>query len=373
MRRIAFILMIFCSGHLMAQGFYNNGALLSISTGTILSLPDSIVNKGTLINNGQIIIAGSWINSGTYDAGSGQITFDSDVDQVINHNAQSIEKLVISGGGKKEFLADIFVQSSLTFDDGILASKNGARIVMDQDVIVTGGSDASHIQGPVERKGTGDWFFPIGNGTKYLPVTIPSVTNAAAFGILTLHEITNETLTSDPGLDKISNKRYWELVSGGDALGSTVIKLPVVDEDGVDPDNITIGASNAATGPYIDLHSSGLSGQTITSKDAPTFKYYAIASVQLDHSIEVFNAVSVGSDGKNDFMTIQNIEFYPENKVTIHNRWGDRVFEASGYDNNQNAFRGLSENGNKLPSGTYFYSIDLGDGSAKVTGYVVVR
>ncbi len=215
MRRLIFILMVSGCGQLAAQGFYNNGAIVSISQGTILSIPDSIVNKGTLINNGQIIIAGSWINSGTYDAGTGQVNFDSDLDQVINHNAQSIEKLVISGGGKKEFLANIFVQQALTLDNGILVSKNGASIVRDQNVTITGGSYQSHINGPIERKGAGSWLYPVGNGTKYLPVTIAPVSDANAFGILTLHEITTETLTVDNTLDKISNTRYWELASSG--------------------------------------------------------------------------------------------------------------------------------------------------------------
>src|SRR4051812_9783939 len=113
MRRIfVIILMLSASVDLVAQGFYSNGAIVSISPNTILSVPDSIVNKGTLINNGEIIIYGAWINQGTYDAGDGQVTFNSNLDQVINHNAQTIEKLVISGGGKKEFLADIFVQQA---------------------------------------------------------------------------------------------------------------------------------------------------------------------------------------------------------------------------------------------------------------------
>jgi hypothetical protein len=359
MGRLFFILMIFACGQLAAQGFYSKGALVSISAGTILSVPDSIVNDGTLINNGQIIIAGAWINSGTYDAGVGQVTFDSDLDQVINHNAQSIEKLVISGGGRKEFLADIFVQSSLTLNDGILFSKNNARIVMDQDVVVTGGSDQSHIQGPVERRGAGDWLFPIGNGSKYLPVTIESISDASAFGIITLHEITNETLTVDHTLEAVSGKRYYELSTGGN-IGSGMIDLSTTDENLTG--DITIGASNAVTGPYSDLKA-----------EAPSFKYYAIASVSKDHSIEVFNAVSVGNDGKNDVMYIRNIGFYPDNTVVVHNRWGARVFEATGYDNNQQAFRGLSEKGDKLPAGTYFYSIDPGDGSGKITGYVVIR
>lgn len=345
--------------NVFAQGFYIKGTTVSISVGTVLSVPDSIVNNGTLINNGQIIISGAWINSGTYDAGSGQVEFDSDLDQVINHNAQSIEKLVISGGGKKEFLADIFVQSELTLTDGILVSQDGARIVMDQDVTIAGGSNSSHIQGPVERRGAGDWQYPIGNGKIYLPVSITGVSDASAFGIVTLHEITNETLTIDGTLGSISEKRYYELASSGN-LASSSIALPTSDEDLTG--DLTIGASNNATGAYSDLLLA-----------APTFKYYAVASASKDHAIEIFNAVSAEGDGKNDFMTIRNIEFYPNNQLIIVNRWGDRVFEASGYDNNQMAFKGYSTNGNKLPSGTYYYSLDLGDGSEKVTGYLVVR
>jgi gliding motility-associated-like protein len=362
-----------------AQIFVNNGAIVSISEGTILSLPDSMFNKGTLINNGEILIYGSWINTGTYDPGTGQVNFDSDEDQVINHNAQSIEKLVISGGGQKEFLADIFVKSELTLTDGILVSRNGARIVMDNNVAIAGGSDAAHIVGPVERKGTGDWLFPIGNGTDYLPVVIPGVNNATSFGILTLHELTTgEVLEGAIELEKISTKRYWELITGGAPITS-VITLPVVDEDdlGPDPDNIVVGASNDPGGVYANLSTTGFSGDlstgSVTSEGRPTFKYYTVAKLLTERDIEVFNAVSAGDDGKNDFMTIRNIEFYPQNRVTIHNRWGDLVFDVVSYNNSEKVFKGISNNGNKLPAGTYYYSIDLGDGSKRKTGYLSVK
>jgi gliding motility-associated-like protein len=339
-----------------------------------------MVNKGTLINNGEVVIYGAWINTGTYDPGIGQVNFDSDLDQVINHNAQSIEHLVIGGGGQKEFLADIFVQSALTLTDGILVSRNGARIVMDNTVTVTGGSDASHINGPVERKGTGDWLFPVGNGAKYLPVVIPGISNAASFGILTLHELgSGETLNGEIDLERLSTVRYWELVTGGPPLNQSVITLPVVDEGDLGPgtDNIIVAAAADPAGPYASLSTTGFSGDlssgTVSSEGHPTFKYYTVARLLTERDIEVFNAVSTGSDGKNDFLTIRNIEFYPSNRVTIHNRWGDLVFDMTGYDNNNNIFTGMSKNGNKLPNGTYFYTIDLGDGSGKKTGYLVLR
>ena len=361
------------------QGFYSNGAVVSVSANTILTIPDSLVNKGTLINNGSISISGAWINTGTYNPGTGQVTFNSNVDQVINHNAQSMERLVISGGGAKEFLADITVHSGLTLTDGILVSKNGARIVMDQDVVITGGSDASHIQGSVERKGDGDWLFPIGNGTSYLPVTIKGVTSTTAFGILTLHELTSgQTLTGAPDIEFLSSRRYWELVTGGGGIDKSTITLPVVGEESIANESLaTIAASNNPTGPYSDLVRQNLVGNltagSITAQGAPTFKYYVVATTLSDRSVEVFNAVSAGTDGKNDYMEIRNIQFYPGNTVIIHNRWGDRVFSVSGYDNGQNSFKGFSDNGNKLPAGTYFYSIDLADGSPKITGYLVLR
>jgi len=366
---LLFFLIVFSYGNIAAQTFVNNGALISITEGTILSIPDSMVNKGRLINNGQVIISGAWINTGEYDPGIGQVNFDSDIDQIINHNAQSIGKLVISGGGQKEFLADIFVQSELVLTDGILVSKNGARIVMDNTVAITGGNDAAHIDGPVERKGTGDWLFPVGNGSTYLPVVIPGVTGASSFGILTLHELAGtDEITGDIEFEKFSKVRYWELVTGGDPLDETVITLPN-DED----DFNAVAASNTAMSDYVSLGSGASTSNSITSEGHPTYKYYTVAKIRVDRSIDVYNAISPGNDGKNDFMTIQNIEFYPDNKVIIHNRWGDRVYEVSGYDNAQNAFTGHSNHGNRLPAGTYFYTIDLGNGSSKVTGYVVIK
>jgi hypothetical protein len=61
--------------------------------------------------------------------------------------------------------------------------------------------------------------------------------------------------------------------------------------------------------------------------------------------------------------------------VKIFNRAGSLVFEASGYDNEDIYFDGISNRGinilgNDLPDGTYFYIINKGDGSEPKTGYL---
>jgi gliding motility-associated-like protein len=92
--------------------------------------------------------------------------------------------------------------------------------------------------------------------------------------------------------------------------------------------------------------------------------------------INVFNALSPGSDGKNDVFYLENIELLPstiDNKVTIFNRWGDVVFDVENYNNDDKVFRGLSNDGKELPTGVYFYKIVFVGGEKSVDGFISLR
>ncbi|MDP2527174.1 beta strand repeat-containing protein, partial [Maribacter dokdonensis] len=79
--------------------------------------------------------------------------------------------------------------------------------------------------------------------------------------------------------------------------------------------------------------------------------------------------------------TITNIESFPNNTVKIYNRWGVLVFETSGYDNNGNAFKGLSngrvtiKKNDELPVGVYFYIIDYANDqqNKSMNGYLYIN
>ncbi|EZH73046.1 hypothetical protein ATO12_18700 [Aquimarina atlantica] len=89
---------------------------------------------------------------------------------------------------------------------------------------------------------------------------------------------------------------------------------------------------------------------------------------------------SPDGDGINEYWEIHNIENYPNNKVSIYNRWGDIVFEVEGYNNTSRVFRGIANRkrslgGDKLPEGTYFFNINI-EGShnlKKQTGFLVLK
>ncbi len=93
-----------------------------------------------------------------------------------------------------------------------------------------------------------------------------------------------------------------------------------------------------------------------------------------DPPITIFNAISPNGDDKHDFLEIENIDFYTENSIVIYNRWGSKVYEANAYDNVDIKFTGEGNiNGaTELPGGTYFYQLNLGNGTV-MDGFFILK
>ena len=99
-------------------------------------------------------------------------------------------------------------------------------------------------------------------------------------------------------------------------------------------------------------------------------------TVRRRSSIVIFKGFSPDGDGRNDVWRIPNIEEYPNNTVQIFNRWGNRVFEATGYNNADKAWGGTGLTKSNVPDGTYYYLIDLGPEGLQekpLSGYLIVN
>ena len=82
----------------------------------------------------------------------------------------------------------------------------------------------------------------------------------------------------------------------------------------------------------------------------------------------IHTGFSPNNDGINDTFTIDGIEDYPNNELTVFNRWGNQIYHQKGY---KNSWDGSWEQ-QILPDGTYFYIFKDGEGET-YSGYVQIH
>ncbi|WP_422858711.1 PKD domain-containing protein [Flagellimonas sp. S174] len=92
--------------------------------------------------------------------------------------------------------------------------------------------------------------------------------------------------------------------------------------------------------------------------------------------LTVYNEFSPNGDGVNETFTIDCISRYPNNVLKVYNRWGNIVFEQRSYNNDWDGTsngRATVQKGQQLPVGTYYYILDLGNGSAPRTDWLYIN
>ncbi len=88
-------------------------------------------------------------------------------------------------------------------------------------------------------------------------------------------------------------------------------------------------------------------------------------------NIKIPTGFTPNGDGNHDVWEIKGADFYPDIIVDVFNRWGSRVFQSKGYDNLNKVFDG-KRNGHDLPVGTYYFIIDLKNGTDPINGTVTI-
>ena len=110
---------LLCIFQIKAQTNTESNVQVEVSAGTVVSYNSDWQNDGTINNDGSVSISGDWTNNGTY-SGSGTLNFDGATVQVIQHNDQGVQLLIISGGGEKQLQSDLTVLGSMDLQDGLL-------------------------------------------------------------------------------------------------------------------------------------------------------------------------------------------------------------------------------------------------------------
>jgi len=156
----------------------------------------------------------------------------------------------------------------------------------------------------------------------------------------------------------------------------------------------TMGSYNSSTGIWTigNLNDGASAVLTVTVKVLAAGNYANTAVIQgsgidtnavnnistiITYPTDFFipQGFSPNGDNINDLFVIRGIEYYPLNTFTIFNRWGDEVFTAKPYQSTWDgkSTKGVRVGGDDLPVGTYFYILDLGNGSDIYKGTIYLN
>ncbi len=80
--------------------------------------------------------------------------------------------------------------------------------------------------------------------------------------------------------------------------------------------------------------------------------------------------ITPNNDGLNDWFVLEDVQNYPDNEITILNRWGSTVFKAKPYLND---WRGMTNAGQALPEATYYFIVKLGTPTELLYGSITIK
>ena len=81
------------------------------------------------------------------------------------------------------------------------------------------------------------------------------------------------------------------------------------------------------------------------------------------------NVITPNGDGKNDYFSIDFLEYFPNAKILISDRFGQEVFSSN---QSGTLLWDGKKNGRVLPTSTYWYQLDLDDGISR-TGWIFLK
>ncbi|QZE13932.1 gliding motility-associated C-terminal domain-containing protein [Halosquirtibacter laminarini] len=95
-------------------------------------------------------------------------------------------------------------------------------------------------------------------------------------------------------------------------------------------------------------------------------------SIEDFNKVRPYNTITPNGDGLNDKWIIQNIEWYPHNKVFIFNRWGKEIIQIENYNNTTKVWDGKTRGQKVVTDGTVYYLIEIPN-YPTLKGWLLIR
>jgi gliding motility-associated-like protein len=399
----------------------NDGAMFFVQNGGIVYSEGDIENKnlGTFDNSGDIYLEGNWINNGgntaLINSSVGRVTMTGGNQQISGTDLTRFYNLRLDGGAtQKEMLVNAETENELDLMSAELQTNNHTIFVTNSNtgaIVWTSGYVSSRdLGGYLSRttNSTNAYIYPVGDNSlpnTYRAVELtPTAANNNSYAVrLAAVDATydNSGISAsgavggfdrsikNPLLDQVNNSFYHNIIrlSGSDPVNARVYYY-TADGDFDIMAQWDGGTSQWEITQFVNVNSAGAADIGSPNRASSlaalnNFSSDVFALTTLNKTVIIPQFISPNGDNKNDVLIIDNINFYPNNKLLVFNRYGNLVYEKQGYNNDWDGSLNVTSgvnlifNGNgsdPLPSGTYFYILDLKvDGLEAYKGYLQIH
>ncbi|MFP2996365.1 gliding motility-associated C-terminal domain-containing protein [Spongiivirga sp. MCCC 1A20706] len=335
------------------------------------------------------------INQGVFNQNLGLAGFyNQNNPLIVSGNAVVFNDLEIDVTNNLFLRTAVGVSNGANFITGLVVTdRNQLGVSLDfiNDAFYSGVVNTSHTDGYSSVSGTDAFTFPIGDDSRFRPMSVSSSSSQQFFSGAYFFEDPNSpstfgtnfnTNTKQGRIGSVNPTEFWDL----NGKTETSVTLTWDANSNIsflvdDIENLLVVGWNENDAEWQDLGNTEVTGD-ITSGSITSFTFspsdYAIITIgAANTTAENLNyGISPDGDGINDVLVIEATRNRTQNHLEIYNRWGVKVYEADGYTNDWNGTsdgRITISRDKGLPVGTYFYILEFKDTGEKVTGYIYIN
>ncbi len=362
-------LLILLSLKINAQTAFKNFGNVQMHTDASIGFHTDLINDGQFDNNQGLAGFYSDQNLRTVSGANRPVFNDVEIDAINDLNLET----------------SLGVTNQLQYINGkVLTPRNDVNVSLDfiNHDFFAGEDDDRHTDGYASVLGNNEFTFPIGDDDRLRPMITPNQRLETYFNGAYFFENPNTSTTFSNNftttekeviLKNISNYEFWDL----DGSSETTVTLTwdsFSDIENISPllPYLRVVGWSKAENKWINLGGVNIQGDfnegRITSLTFIPDNYEVITIGSVFSDIELGGSdnylISPNEDGTNDALVFDGLELYEKNELVVFNRWGNEVFRKKNYENNWSAIsngRATIKESDKLPTGTYFYTLKFGN------------
>lgn len=375
MRKLLTIVSFLALPCLVNAQFTNGGVDIGLSPDALMTIDMDVNNYGEINHEGKIVITKNWYN---HHLGGGLTSQSSGVVELTGSNqiiggsySGTFPRVILSGDGIKSLQQNLEITQSLSLGQrelavGIYQLTLSSKVPEALDRI--NGFISTEQNGYFYRKldVNKSYSYPMGSQNSgfvlYRPVSIMPKSTDENIGV--------SLVKRDPdfaGFDRnfkktdISeiNSRYYHVLNKTAGNSPVEISFYYNEKEEEPLNELGYWSSTESLWKKADHTQSFTGGSfnldktlTLTATELQNLPIALVLSGGVNNLV-FYNSYTPDGDGKNDTWNIGNIDNYPDNEITILNRWGGEVFRTKSFSSTN------SWDGSGLNDGTYYYLLKV--------------